>query len=204
MCGITRVEDALCAANLGVDAIGLMFYAPSPRYIELPVAKHIVQSLPPMIDSVGVFVDASIEFVNDVLSSVPLSLLQFHGDESPEYCESFARPYIKAVRMSPDVDLFELAETYASARALLLDTYVPGLPGGTGECFDWSKIPHTLTKPVILAGGLNATNIGDAARAVKPYAVDVSGAIEIEKGVKDRKKMAEFVMAVSRLGEYDD
>jgi len=196
ICGITRPEDAQQAAKLGVDAIGLVFYGPSPRNVDMQQACAVVNALPPFITPVGLFVNATADEVQGVLERVNLDLLQFHGDESPEFCACFNRPYIKAIRMREDVDLQIEADRHAQARGLLLDAYHPALPGGTGESFEWARVPGDLPASVILAGGLDAGNVSEAIRTVQPYAVDVSGGVEAEKGVKDWGKMADFVAAV--------
>ncbi len=199
ICGITSVEDAIYAAESGADAIGLVFYEPSPRAVTVEQAGEVVAALPPFVTTVGLFVDAEAGFVTEVLSKVPLDLLQFHGEESPAYCDSFARPYIKAIRMREGVDLQQEATRYATARALLVDAYQPGVPGGTGETFDWERIPADLDKPLVLAGGLNADNIESAIRQVQPWAVDVSGGVEREKGIKDHLKVYRFIDNVKRV-----
>jgi phosphoribosylanthranilate isomerase len=196
ICGITRVEDALAAVASGCDAIGLVFYEPSPRYIQPSAAAAIAMQLPPFIDAVGLFVDAEPNDVRGVLSRVRLDLLQFHGDESPEYCRQFGVPYLKAVRVSPDTNLLQYAASFADAKALLLDTYMPGMAGGTGKTFDWNLVPRDFPMPIILAGGLDAGNVGEAIRQLKPYAVDVSGGVEREKGIKDADKIAAFMRGV--------
>ncbi|MCF6337040.1 MAG: phosphoribosylanthranilate isomerase [Gammaproteobacteria bacterium] len=196
ICGITRPEDAQQAAALGVDAIGLVFYDPSPRNVDIAQACAVVNSLPPFVTSAGLFVNAMDSEIRGVLNQVNLDLLQFHGEESPEFCARFNRPYIKAIRMRDDVDLQVEADKYAQAQGLLLDAYHPALPGGTGESFEWTRVPGDLPMPVILAGGLSADNVGEAIRIVQPYAVDVSGGVEAEKGVKDWGKMADFVAGV--------
>lgn len=198
ICGITSKEDAVYAAESGADAIGLVFYEPSPRSVTMEQAEDIVAGLPPFVTTVGLFVDAEASFVEEVLEKVPLDLLQFHGDESPDYCNSFARPYMKAIRMRADVDLQQEAARYATARALLVDAYQPGVPGGTGKTFDWERIPSGLDKPLVLAGGLNADNVESAIRQVHPWAVDVSGGVEREKGVKDHLKVYRFIDNVKR------
>lgn len=195
-CGITRVQDALAAAELGCDAIGLVFYEKSPRHVAPERAAEIVAALPPFVSAVGLFVDAPAEAVRDVMSALRLDLLQFHGDESPAYCGQFGMPYLKAVRVRPGTNLLQYAADFAGARALLLDTYSEGVPGGTGQTFDWTMIPAAIPKPIILAGGLNAGNVTDAVRRVLPYGVDVSGGVEQSKGIKDAAKMAAFMRGV--------
>jgi len=204
ICGITRVEDAHKAAMLGVDAIGLMFYPQSPRYVSLEKAVEIAKALPAMTDAVAVFVDPERDLVERVAEAIPSCLLQFHGEESPEFCASFKRPYIKAIRMQASVDLMVLEARYAGAAALLLDSHVQGMPGGTGQRFDWTLIPKQTNIPIMLAGGLNSDNVAQAISLVSPYAVDVSGAVELEKGLKDANKMTEFVEAVACRGELND
>ena len=199
ICGITRIEDALIAAEAGADAIGLVFYAKSPRAVSIQQARDIVAALPAFVTTVGLFVNASREELNDVLAGVALDLLQFHGDESPAECESYQRPYIKALRVKPGDDITQLAAPYAKARGILLDTYVPGVPGGTGAAFDWSLVPSGLPQPVILAGGLSAANVRAAIEQVRPYAVDVSGGVEAGKGIKDAAKIRAFMQAVGRV-----
>lgn len=199
ICGITRIEDALIAAEAGADAIGLVFYAKSPRAVSIQQARDIVAALPAFVTTVGLFVNASREKLNDVLAGVALDLLQFHGDESPAECESYQRPYIKALRVKPGDDIAQLAAPYAKARGILLDTYVPGVPGGTGAAFDWSLVPSGLLQPVILAGGLSAANVQAAIEQVRPYAVDVSGGVEAGKGIKDAAKIRAFMQAVGRV-----
>lgn len=193
ICGITRIEDALLATQLGADALGLVFYAPSPRAVQITQAQEIVQALPPFVTTVGLFVNAGVAEVQATLQAVPLDLLQFHGEESPEYCAQFNRPYIKAIRMQASTDLVQLAREYATAQALLLDTYVAGVQGGTGIAFDWQQVPHEFSKPLILAGGLNPDNVQAAISQVRPYAVDVSGGVEASKGIKDPEKLIAFM-----------
>jgi phosphoribosylanthranilate isomerase len=196
ICGITRVEDAASAVEHGCDAIGLVFYEPSPRYVTPSMASEIASQLPPFVTAVGLFVDASPKFVQEVLAQVPLNLLQFHGDETPEYCRQFGVPYLKAVRVRPETNLLQYAAAYADAKALLLDTYLAGTPGGTGITFDWTLIPQDFPLPIILAGGLDAGNVNEAVKQCRPYAVDVSGGVEHQKGIKDADKIAAFMRGV--------
>ena len=177
ICGITRIEDALLAAEAGADAIGLVFYDKSPRAVDVRQARAILAALPPFVTSVGLFVNASRCFIGEVLDAVPLDLLQFHGDETPEQCEGHGRPWFKA-----------------------LDAYVPGVPGGTGERFDWKLIPADLPRPLILAGGLTPDNVAEAIASVRPYGVDVSGGVEASRGIKDAAKVAAFIQRVREAG----
>ena len=195
LCGITRVEDALAAAAAGADAIGLVFYAGSPRAVGVEQARAIIAALPPFVTTVGLFVDAGRDELAHILASVPLDLLQFHGDESAEQCEGFGRPYIKALRVRAGDDIVARVADYPGAQGILLDTYVEGVPGGTGEAFDWSLIPQGLSKPLILAGGLRPGNVAAAVAQVRPYAVDVSGGVEASKGIKDAQKVGAFIRA---------
>ena len=195
ICGITRVEDALIAAEAGADAIGLVFYAKSPRAVTVAQAQAIIAALPPFVTTVGLFVDAERDELNRILDAVPLDLLQFHGDETAAVCEAFGRPYLKALRVRPGDDIGARIEAYASAAGILLDTYVSGVPGGTGEAFDWSLVPQDAKKPIILAGGLTPENVANAIAQVRPYGVDVSGGVEASKGVKDADKVRAFVRA---------
>lgn len=193
ICGITRAEDLQAACKAGADALGFVFYAKSPRNLSIEQAAGLIQRMPPFVQSVGLFVNADPAFVRSVLSAAPLDLLQFHGDETPEYCKQFNRPYLKAVRVKPGVDLLKYAQDFADARALLLDAYVPGVPGGTGERFDWSLIPASLPKPIVLSGGLNPDNVAEAVHSVKPWAVDVSSGVEAAPGIKHAAKVAAFI-----------
>lgn len=195
-CGITQLSDALEAVRLGVDALGFVFYPPSPRNIEINKAAEIISQLPAFVSCVGLFVNSEPEIVEQVLQSTSLDTLQFHGDESREECEQYGWPYLKAVRMKQDINLETVALDYSSASAILLDTYSKGTPGGTGEAFDWARVPASLSKPIILAGGLSVANVANAIQTVNPYAVDVSGGIEQAKGIKDAAKMAAFVKEV--------
>jgi phosphoribosylanthranilate isomerase len=196
ICGMTRVEDALVAARCGVHAIGLVFHKPSPRYVAPARAKEIVRALPPFITAVGLFVDADADTVRAVMSETRINLLQFHGDETPQYCRQFGAPYLKALRMRPGADLLQYARDYGDAQGLLLDAYMKGVPGGTGTTFDWSLIPRNLPLPVVLSGGLTPENVTAAIRAVRPWAVDVSSGVEASKGIKDAAKIAAFISGV--------
>lgn len=196
ICGITRPEDGVVAAQAGADAIGLVFWAKSPRAVTIEQAAKICAALPPFVTTVGLFVDAEPAWVEQVLSEVSLSLLQFHGDESPADCERFRTPYLKAVRMRDGVDAVALRDQYASTRALLLDTYRPGTPGGTGAVFDWERVPPALASQIVLAGGLTADNVGAAVEQVRPWAVDTSGGVESAPGIKDPARIAAFISAV--------
>jgi len=196
ICGITRVEDALTAVAQGADAIGLVFYAPSPRAVSIEQAATIAKQMPAFVSVVGLFVNAEERFVKEVTSRVQLDLLQFHGDETPEQCAQYGLPFIKAVRVKSDTNLVQYAKDYSASRALLLDTYTEGVAGGTGHVFDWGVIPPDLNKPVVLAGGLTAENVALAIKQVKPYAVDVSGGVEASKGIKDVAKIAAFMQQV--------
>ena len=198
ICGITGREDAGEAVRQGADAIGLVFYPPSPRALSIEQARDIVQGLPPFVTVVALFVDERREVVSSILQQVRVDLLQFHGQEPPHACAGFGRPYIKAVRMRDGVNLTQLRREYSEASALLLDTYRPGQPGGTGSVFDWSVIPRELAGEIILAGGLDPDNVETAVRQVHPYAVDVSGGVERAKGVKDGAKIAAFLRGVAR------
>jgi phosphoribosylanthranilate isomerase len=197
ICGITRPEDALEAILHGADAIGLVFYPQSPRYVTPLQAAEIVKKIPAFITVVGLFVNAEASEISDILSAVHLDLLQFHGDETPMQCRQFSRPYMKAIRVKSDTNLVQYVADYADAKALLLDAFAEGVPGGTGQVFDWNLIPSNLSVPVVLAGGLNADNVTQAIQKVRPYAVDVSGGVEASKGIKDAAKIAAFMRGVS-------
>lgn len=199
ICGITRVEDALEAVRLGADAIGLVFYPPSPRAVTIEQAQSISLQLPPFVTLVGLFVNESRERIEQVLREVPLDLLQFHGDESPSACSGFNRPWIKAIRMQDDIDLLQVEQEFSEASGLLLDTYRRGVPGGTGAVFDWQRIPTEMRSRIILAGGLEPGNVEEAIRQIHPYAVDVSGGVEAAKGIKDGAKIAAFIAGVNRV-----
>ncbi len=200
ICGITREQDALAAARYGANAIGLVFYAQSPRYVTPARATELMRALPPFVMSVGLFVDASADEVTRTLAAARVDLLQFHGNESPAYCRQISRqcgvPYLKAARVRPGLDLLQYAHDYHDAKALLLDAYVEGAHGGTGSTFDWALIPKNLPLPVVLSGGLTPENVTMAIQAVRPWAVDVSSGVEISKGIKDTAKIAAFVTGV--------
>jgi phosphoribosylanthranilate isomerase len=200
ICGITRVEDAQSAAAQGADAIGLVFYPPSPRYVDLGLARQIVERTPPLVSTVAVFVNPTRDQVESVIRECGVTLLQFHGDEPPEFCGGFPVPYIKAARIRPGLDLIKYLSPYTAARAWMLDAFHDELWGGTGGAFDWSLVPAGLANPIILSGGLAASNVADAIRRVRPYAVDVSSSVEAAKGVKDPAKVAAFIGAV----KYED
>jgi len=196
ICGITRRQDAEFSVENGADALGLVFYPASPRAVTIAQAKEIVAELPPFINIVALFVDADVEQVQACLNELPIDILQFHGNESAAYCEQFGKTYLKAIRMRDNVDLASLAAEYASASAILLDSYQAGVPGGTGQVFDWSLIKK-IDKPIILAGGLNVDNVAMAIKQVQPYAVDVSGGVEQSKGIKDHQKISAFMQEVA-------
>ncbi|MEQ1629983.1 MAG: phosphoribosylanthranilate isomerase [Gallionella sp.] len=199
ICGLTREQDVQAVARSGADAIGLVFYERSPRHVSIAQAVHLTRMLPPFVSSVGLFVDATPEFVREVLAAVPLDVLQFHGNESPEYCVQFGRPYLKAIRVKAGVDLLQCATDFSTASGLLLDAYVEGIPGGTGAKFDWALIPKSLGMPVILSGGLDVENVAAAIELVHPYAVDVSSGVEASKGIKDAAKVARFMHEVRHM-----
>jgi phosphoribosylanthranilate isomerase len=196
ICGITRVEDALVAARAGAHAIGLIFYSKSPRLVADAIAAEVVRTLPPFVTPVALFVDPDAAEVRRVIAGVRPQLLQFHGDETAEFCAGFGLPYIKAVRVRPGVDLLQYAQQYRAAKGLLLDAFVEGNHGGTGAAFDWALIPRDFPLPLILAGGLDPGNVGEAVRRVRPWAVDVSSGVEASKGIKDAAKVAAFIRGV--------
>jgi phosphoribosylanthranilate isomerase len=196
ICGLTRESDVAAAVEVGADAIGLVLYAPSPRSVGIDQAQRLLEAIPPFVTSVGLFVNAEPAFVRSVLARVPLDLLQFHGDEPPEYCAAFHRPWIKAMRMGPRVSAESLARRYRGAQGLLLDAYDPTIAGGTGRSFDWDLVPAGLAPHITLAGGLRPENVGEAINRVGPYAVDVSGGVETAKGIKDRSLMEAFLRGV--------
>jgi phosphoribosylanthranilate isomerase len=204
ICGLTREADVDAAIAAGADAIGFVFYPPSPRYLTPARAAELAQRIPPFVDTVGLFVNATPAEVLAACAAVPLNVLQFHGDEDAAYCRQFARPWLRAARVRPGLDLVEFARSFPDARGLLLDAFVEGYGGG-GHVFDWTLIPPGLPGHLVLSGGLHADNVGEAIRRVRPVAVDVSSGVEAGKGIKDHEKIAAFVAAVraadSAIGE---
>lgn len=198
ICGITRIEDALLVAELGVDAIGFVFNAQSPRRVTVEQATEIAKIVPAFVTKVGLFVDARAEQVSAARDEVGLDLIQFHGSETPNFCRGFNRPYVKAIRMREKIDVHAAVSAHAAAAGVLLDSYMAGQVGGTGHAFDWSRIPSDLSRPLVLAGGLNSENVTEAIRQVKPYAVDVSSGVEKEKGIKDPDRLVAFFEAVHK------
>ncbi len=199
ICGITRVEDGLAAARAGADAIGLVFAEKSPRRVSPEQARGIADALPPFITTVALFVNAAPRDVERVIAQVRPACLQFHGEETPDYCASFGLPWLKAVRVRPGVDLLQFAARYGGAQGLLLDAYSPAAHGGTGERFDWGLIPADMPRPVVLAGGLRPANVAEAVRVARPWAVDVSSGVESAPGIKDGSKVAAFVNEVRQV-----
>ncbi|MDG4813156.1 phosphoribosylanthranilate isomerase [Hydrogenovibrio sp. 3SP14C1] len=201
ICGITNITDAKAAVEAGADAIGFVFYEKSPRAVTIDQAWSIFQNLPAFVTTTALFVNPSAVLVQKVIEELKVDLLQFHGDESPAFCEQFSRPYIKAIRMQAETDLELLADQYASSQGLLLDTYVKGIPGGTGAAFNWDWVSpekrQKMTLPVILAGGLSEENVGQGIESVHPWAVDVSGGVELTPGQKSSKKIQAFIQAVN-------
>ena len=196
ICGITRPEDALAAASSGADAIGLVFYADSPRAVTVQEAKDIAQVLPPFVTLVSLFVNAPAETISDVLSQVPIGLIQFHGDEDSRFCRGFGRPWIKALRVRDSMNVAKEAAALSGATGVLLDAWQEGVPGGTGRTFDWALANEPLPLPMVLAGGLDEVNVGEAIDGLRPWAVDVSGGVESSPGIKDADKIQRFVAAV--------
>lgn len=195
ICGITREQDLDGAVVAGVDAVGFVFYPPSPRFLSVERAAVLLERVPPFVTGVGLFVNPDPGMVREVLAAAPVDLLQFQGEETPDFCEQFGRPYVKVARIRPGLDLVEFARAYASARGLLLDAYVEGY-GGAGQSFDWSLVPKDLPLPMIVAGGLTAENVGSAIGRLRPWGVDVSSGVELSKGIKDAAKIAAFIAAV--------
>ncbi|BFI95893.1 MAG: phosphoribosylanthranilate isomerase [Rhodanobacter sp.] len=202
-CGMTRVEDALLAARLGADAIGLVFTARSKRRVALEQARTIRRALPPFVDAVALFMDDEAGLVEDVVATVQPDLLQFHGDEPDAWCARFGRPYLKAIAMGEGAAALPRLRDYPQAAALLLDGHAAGEAGGSGKAFDWSLLPGDLAQPVILAGGLHAGNVGAAIRAARPWAVDVASGVESAPGIKDAGKLRDFIAAVRAADQGD-
>ncbi len=198
ICGITRVEDALAAAQAGADAIGLVFYERSPRAVSIQVSCEICKEITPFINVVALFVNANTDYVQEVINAVPIDLLQFHGDEVAADCAQFSVPYIKAIAMDDAADVPALVHAHPSARGFLLDAYQPDTRGGGGIAFDWARVPDTCEQPLILAGGLTPENVAGAVEQARPYAVDVSSGVELEKGIKSAEKIHEFIRGVQR------
>ncbi|MCK0511074.1 phosphoribosylanthranilate isomerase [Aromatoleum buckelii] len=195
ICGLTRAEDVRSAVEAGADAIGLVFYPPSPRFVSFETAAELAALVPPFVTIVGLFVNPAPAFVAEALRRVPLQLLQFHGDEDERECVRHGRPWVKAARVRPGVDLVEFSACHPGASGLLLDAFVEGYGGG-GKVFDWTLIPAGLDKPLILSGGLDPDNVGEAIRRVRPWAVDVSSGVESGKGIKDAARIAAFIAGV--------
>lgn len=201
ICGLTRPEDAVAAVQAGADAVGLVFYPPSPRAVDIETAVSVVAAVPAFVTVTALFVNPTVDEVQKVLDSVRIDLLQFHGDEEDDFCRQFRHPYIKAIRVRQASDVVASCMRFPGALAVLLDSYKPGIPGGTGETFDWSLVPQDQTKPIILAGGLTAENVAAAITQVRPFAVDVSGGVEAAKGIKDHGKITAFVDEVYRVDQ---
>lgn len=203
ICGITNITDATTAVQAGADALGFVFYDKSPRAVTIDQAWAVFETLPAFVTTTALFVNPDVALVNRVIEALKIDLLQFHGDESPAFCEQFSRPYIKAVRMQPETDLKQLAAQFASSQGLLLDTYVKGIPGGTGSAFNWDWVSpekrQNMPLPVILAGGLNEENVGQAINSVHPWGVDVSGGVESAPGQKSSEKIQAFIQAVNNV-----
>ncbi|MBK1653451.1 phosphoribosylanthranilate isomerase [Allochromatium vinosum] len=196
ICGLTRVSDIAAVVAAGADAVGFVFHPASPRAVTPEQAASLCRALPPFVTTVGLFVDASVDTIEATLEQAPLDLIQFHGNESPEFCAGFGRRWIKALRMRPGIDLAAERERFAGADGLLLDAYEPGRAGGTGQCFDWARIPPDIAPEILLAGGLNPENVAEAIERVRPYGVDVSGGVEAAKGLKDSELIFAFMQGV--------
>lgn len=202
ICGITSIEAAQNVCNSGADSIGLVFYKKSPRNVGISQAREICDSLPPFVTCVGLFLDADKDFVNEVLAEVKLDLLQFHGLETADYCDSFSRPYIKAIGMEnihSEAEFSKMTEPYANAKGFLVDSHATGKAGGTGQTFDWKNVPQTQQKPIILAGGLNPENVGNAIQQLDLYGVDLSSGVESKPGIKDPEKVRKLMNEVYRV-----
>jgi phosphoribosylanthranilate isomerase len=195
VCGITSVDDALMAVKAGADAIGLVFYEASPRCVSVEQAEAIARSVGPFVTVVALFVNAPSDVVAAILKRVPIHVIQFHGDEPADFCEQFSRPYMKALRMREDLDVHAEIALFGGALGILLDAYTPGVPGGTGETFDWQRVPKDSNRAIILAGGLTPENIRRAVAETSIYGVDVSGGVERAPGIKEAQKIESFVRA---------
>ena len=203
ICGLTRPQDVVAAANAGADAVGFVFYEPSPRSVTIEQAVELIRSVPPFVVATGLFVNPSREYVQQVLANVPLDLLQFHGDETPEFCDSFPARWIKAVRVRSQADIEQAFQAYFRASGLLVDAWAEDQFGGTGNTFNWDLIPSLRPLPLILAGGLAAETVAGAIELVRPWGVDVSGGVEAGKGIKNPAKVTEFIDEVHRVDETD-
>ena len=199
ICGITRLDDAMTACDAGVDAIGLVFCEKSVRNIEITQAAKISRALPAFVTSVALFMNENAATIRQVLDEVPIDCLQFHGDEEPDFCSQFNRPYIKALAMQGVSELEKRVALYSECRGILLDSHAPGEVGGTGKAFDWNEIPQDLSRPLILAGGLKVDNVATAIKQVHPYAVDVSSGVERVKGLKDAELISAFINEVRNV-----
>ena len=199
ICGLTDPENSKQIASLDIHAIGLVFFNESPRAVSIEQANEIIQELPPFINKVGLFVNASSNFVDQVLNSVNIDTIQFHGDESSSDCSQFQMPFIKAIRMREGINLLKQAEEFSSAAGLLLDSFEEDSYGGTGKSFDWNLIKNNLDLPIILAGGLNKDNIMSAIEKTQPYAIDISSGVEVDKGIKDIEKTKEIIEIVKSI-----
>lgn len=198
ICGVTRVEDARSVVRAGADAIGLNFYQPSPRYVQIDQAKEIADVVSAFVTTVGVFVDPEIDYLQEVIKCVPMDIIQFHGNETQEYCTQFDKPYLKVIRVKVGMDLEAEAQRFSDSCGILLDSYVPGVVGGTGETFAWGKASAVKSQPVILAGGINHSNVNTVISEHMPYAIDLCGGVEIEKGIKSAMAIDQFMQAVRR------
>ncbi|MFN0163694.1 MAG: phosphoribosylanthranilate isomerase [Burkholderiales bacterium] len=195
ICGLTREADVDAAVDAGADAIGLVFYPRSPRVVEVDLARRLIERLPPFVTAVGLFVNEDAARVQGIAVALGLGMLQFHGDETPDYCAQFSLPWLRAARVTRTLDLLEFANQFSAARGILLDAHVEGYGGG-GEVFDWSLVPRGLAPRAVLSGGLRPANVGEGIRALKPAAVDVSSGVEVSKGIKDAALIHQFVAAV--------
>ncbi|MEM8594202.1 MAG: phosphoribosylanthranilate isomerase [Pseudomonadota bacterium] len=202
ICGLTTLDDAQVAVRCGADALGFVFYDQSPRYVTPEAAQSIMSQLPMFVQHVGLFVNASADAVQSIVDQTAISLLQFHGDETPDYCDQFNRPYIKAIRVKEDTDVVYEMSRFSNACGFLLDAYVADKFGGTGQSFNWSLIPSDVAPTIALAGGLTPSNIGHAIEKVRPYAVDVSGGVEQRKGLKSHQKIIDFMTHVRRVDTH--